>query len=76
MSKSRASHRRRRLRARPLLVAAGAVLAIAGSGCDDQPFCATHGICATTDMNISNYDMGLAPHPDLAVPPDLTPRGD
>jgi hypothetical protein len=76
MATSRASRRPRRLRARPLLVAAGAVLTIASGGCGvEEPFCATHGICAE-DMNVSTRDLGLAPRPDLGLPPDLTPRGD
>ena len=70
MTKLRAPRRRRRLQARPLLVAAGTVLTLAAGGCGvEEPFCATHGICAQ-DLHTSIVDMGIAP------PPDLKPSGD
>ena len=73
MAKSRAPRRRRRLRARPLLVAAGTLLAVASVGCGTEPFCQTHGTCAVRDMAIPAGGISVR---DLATPADLTPRGD
>lgn len=70
MTKSRAPRRRRRLRARPLLVAAGTLLAVAVGGCGTENEC--QGICGYRDMTIPDGGFNR----DLATPRDLTPRGD
>jgi hypothetical protein len=69
MADTRVPYRRRRLRARPLLVAAGAVL-LASSGCGLNGVRPNPGT-AVQDLSASSGDV-----PDLSVPADLKTRGD